>query len=337
MSWCWWLVMSIVCCLSVSQGITFFARYRRQETPFALYFLPFFANFQRFLLLKARLPVLYRLGDWPAPPAAPSGMLSSSLSSIAFGLPETVDVLVVGGGPVGLTLAGQLLAQRGRVALVEANEEPCGGSRLPKAQLISALTMETWSRWDAALPRKIRGLCWLRPETTMDLVSPFSTVCACAVRGAVQGVARVGAAQQQPLYEAALRSHVASAPRECELTAHYGWNVVDATETDGEWSVVLEQTERGGRHYAEGGLDGLATDDTAAPKAGGRVRQTVLARVLVGCDGGRPGMEALLRRQFAGTPPGVAYCFKKEGGWPASVWQLDGAAELYFGFVSYPS
>ena len=48
-------------------------------------------------------------------------------------------------------------------------------------------------------------------------------------------------------------------------------------------------------------------------------------------------MEALLRRQFAGTPPGVAYCFKKEGGWPASVWQLDGAAELYFGFVSYPS
>ena len=127
------------------------------------------------------MPVLYRLGDWPAPAAA-SGMLSSSsLSSIAFGLPEKVDVLVVGGGPVGLTLAGQLLhlAQRGRVALVEANEEPCGGSRLPKAQLISALTMETWSRWDAALPRKIRGLCRLRPETTMDLLSaPWAWRCA---------------------------------------------------------------------------------------------------------------------------------------------------------------
>ena len=48
--------------------------------------------------------------------------------------PEQVDVLIVGGGPAGLTVAGQLLhlAQRGRVALVEANEEPCGGSRLPK-------------------------------------------------------------------------------------------------------------------------------------------------------------------------------------------------------------
>ena len=49
-------------------------------------------------------------------------------------------------------------------------------------------------------------------------------------------------------------------------------------------------------------------------------------------------MEQLLRRQFGpATPPGVAYCFKKEGNWPASVWQLDGAAELYFGFVSFPS
>jgi len=244
-------------------------------------------------------------------------MLSSSLSSIAFGLPEKVDVLVVGGGPVGLTLAGQLLhlAQRGRVALVEANEEPCGGSRLPKAQLISALTMETWSRWDAALPRKIRGLCRLRPETTMDLVSwdsdkqaPRST--AVGLQALSEGLSKESHGWvQQPLYEAALRSHVASAPRECELTTHYGWNVVDATETDGEWSVVLEQTERGGRHYAEDGLDGLATDDTAAPKAGGRVRQTVLARVLVGCDGGRSSV----RRRV----PGADLC--GQGGLGASL------------------
>jgi len=27
---------------------------------------------------------------------------------------------------------------------------------------------------------------------------------------------------QQPLYEAALRGHLAAAPRECTLTAHYG-------------------------------------------------------------------------------------------------------------------
>ena len=53
----------------------------------------------------------------------------------------------------------------------------------------------------------------------------------------------------------------------------------------------------------------VATDDTAAPKAGGRVRQTVLARVLVGCDGGRSSV----RRRV----PGADLC--GQGGLGASL------------------
>ena len=200
--------------------------------------------------------------------------------------------------------------------------------------------METWARWDASLPAKIRSLCRLRPGTTMDLVSWDSSkqapqAATVGLQALSEGLSKESHGWvQQPLYEAALRDHVASAPRECELTAHYGhaasiaadartflplrhpclagWSVVDATETDGEWSVVLERTTRGDRHYAEAGLDGSVTDagdDAAAPKASGRERRTVLARVLVGCDGGRSST----RRHL----PGADLC--GQGGLGASL------------------
>ena len=66
------------------------------------------------------------------------------------------DVFVVGGGPVGLTLASELALQGHRVTLVESRHGP---TNHPKATLLGARSMEFYRRWgldgaifNAALP-----------------------------------------------------------------------------------------------------------------------------------------------------------------------------------------
>jgi 2-polyprenyl-6-methoxyphenol hydroxylase-like FAD-dependent oxidoreductase len=73
-------------------------------------------------------------------------------------VPVETEVLIVGAGPVGLTLAINL-GQRGtRCALIERNEAP---SQLPKMERCNARTMEIYRRLgiaetirDAGLPRE---------------------------------------------------------------------------------------------------------------------------------------------------------------------------------------
>ena len=63
--------------------------------------------------------------------------------------------------------------------------------------------------------------------TTMDVVSWDSAKRAAQRVGSLQALSEGVSHEaygwvQQPLYEAALRGHLAAAPRECTLTAHYG-------------------------------------------------------------------------------------------------------------------
>ena len=73
------------------------------------------------------------------------------------------DVLIVGAGPVGLTLAIDL-GQRGvRCILIEQKEQP---AFLPKMERVNARTMEIYRRM--GLSRKIRA-AGLRPDCPMDV------------------------------------------------------------------------------------------------------------------------------------------------------------------------
>ena len=65
------------------------------------------------------------------------------------------DVLVVGGGPVGLTLAIELGRQGVSCALVERRDEP---GRLPKMERCNARTMENYRRLGIAGEIRAAGL-----------------------------------------------------------------------------------------------------------------------------------------------------------------------------------
>ena len=54
------------------------------------------------------------------------------------------EVLVVGGGPVGLTIASDLATRNRTTILVEVREGP---TKHPKATLLGARSMEFFRRW----------------------------------------------------------------------------------------------------------------------------------------------------------------------------------------------
>jgi 2-polyprenyl-6-methoxyphenol hydroxylase-like FAD-dependent oxidoreductase len=73
------------------------------------------------------------------------------------------DVLIVGGGPTGLTLAIDLGKRGVRCTLIEQKEKP---AFLPKMERINARSMEIYRR--LGLTQKIRG-AGLRPDVPMDV------------------------------------------------------------------------------------------------------------------------------------------------------------------------
>jgi 2-polyprenyl-6-methoxyphenol hydroxylase-like FAD-dependent oxidoreductase len=73
------------------------------------------------------------------------------------------DVLIVGGGPTGLTLAVDLGKRGVRCTLIEQKEKP---AFLPKMERINARSMEIYRR--LGLTQKIRG-AGLRPDVPMDV------------------------------------------------------------------------------------------------------------------------------------------------------------------------
>jgi 4-hydroxyisophthalate hydroxylase len=170
------------------------------------------------------------------------------------------DVVIVGGGPVGVGLAIDL-GQRGvRCVVVERYASP---QPIPKGQNLTQRTMEHFRSWGAE--KQLRAARTIPPEYGIGGLTAYGTLLGAYsydwLQRALVKPYYYTANERLPQYatEAVLRARLAELP---QAQAIYGWNAEKVSQDASR--VTVELAERGG----EG-------------------RKTLRASYLVGCDGSR--------------------------------------------------
>ena len=210
-----------------------------------------------------------------------------------------VPVLIVGGGPVGLTLAGELGWRGTPCMLVEARTGP---TEHPKATLLGARSMELFRRWgltDAiyagALPPDVNyAITFSTRLCGHELFRVVSPSIRQTVERPPEAMARWRELQWSPFYKTQIGQQALEpilidfAARRPGVTLRHGWRCLDAAEDETGVTARIEQV------------------------ASGRI-ETVRARYLAACDGGSSGLRRALgiRRSGRGRMrPNVSFYFE---------------------------
>jgi len=202
-------------------------------------------------------------------------------------LPAQVDVLIVGCGPAGLTLAAQLAAFPDiRCCIVEQKDGPL---QLGQADGIACRTMEMFEAFEFS-ERVLKEACWINEVTFWkpDEQQPEKIVRHGRVQDTEDGLSEfphvvLNQARVHDFYLDVMRN----APS--RLQPHYSRRLLDVVvergATDHPVTVRLERT------------------DAAEP---GRI-ETVQARHVVGCDGARSAVRKAIGRQLVGDSANQAW------------------------------
>jgi phenol 2-monooxygenase (NADPH) len=199
-------------------------------------------------------------------------------------VPQEVDVLIVGCGPAGLTLAAQLSAFPDiKTCIVE--QKP-GRLLLGQADGIACRTMEMFQAFGFG-ERVLKEACWIN-ETTFwkpDAGQPANIVRSGWVQDVEDGLSELphvvlNQARVHDFYLDVMRTSAS------KLEPHYGRRVVAVKPAaDGRVTVTLERVE---------------------PPHQGQT-ETVTARYVVGCDGARSTVRASMGRELRGDSANHAW------------------------------
>ena len=212
---------------------------------------------------------------------------SASAPAHGDAVPAQVDVLIVGCGPAGLTLAAQLAAFPDiRTCIVEQKDGPL---LLGQADGIACRTMEMFEAFDFS-ERVLKEACWINEVTFWkpDEKQPENIVRHGRVQDTEDGLSEfphvvLNQARVHDFYLEAMRN----SPN--RLAPHYSRRVlevtVDRTAPDYPVTVRLERTDAAHAGQVE----------------------TVKARYAVGCDGARSTVRGAIGRQLVGDSANQAW------------------------------
>ena len=205
----------------------------------------------------------------------------------ADAVPAQVDVLIVGCGPAGLTLAAQLAAFPDiRTAIVEQKD---GALQLGQADGIACRTMEMFEAF-GFVGRVLEEACWINEVTFWkpDEHDPAKIVRHGRVQDTEDGLSEfphvvLNQARVHDFYLDVMRNSPS------RLEPHYSRRVLDVTvDREANDHPVTVRIERSEAAHA------------------GQV-ETVKARYVVGCDGARSAVRRAIGRQLVGDSANQAW------------------------------
>jgi 2-polyprenyl-6-methoxyphenol hydroxylase-like FAD-dependent oxidoreductase len=223
----------------------------------------------------------FRPGDPHLAEASPHALPHSDAA------PAQVDVLIVGCGPAGLTLAAQLAAFPDiRTCIVEQKEGPL---QLGQADGIACRTMEMFEAFNFS-EKVLKEACWINEVTFWkpDAQAPGRIVRHGRVQDTEDGLSEFPhvVLNQARVHDFYLESMRNSPSR---LEPHYARRLVDvhvdSAAADHPVTVRLERTDAG--HAGQ--------------------QETVRARYVVGCDGARSAVRKSIGRQLVGDSANHAW------------------------------